>query len=191
MSIKSWFRSAGKTEAKTDQSRSSDKTLPPPKSTTISLDEISLGMQHAATAANRLIAHQYMQALEPFFDQTSDGLLQPKTVEMALDDNHYFKLPLVALATPRGLMLERMKVYLTVCTESIDNQLAQPIAGEEHLNRFIVSLSPSSKHDHEQRRDCSHVDIEMEFATLEPPESVMRLIDEYTRQMSPIPNNGA
>lgn len=48
---------------------------PPPESpppggpvgASLSLADITRGMQHAASAANQLIAHQYMQALDPFF----------------------------------------------------------------------------------------------------------------------------
>lgn len=203
MSIKDWFQS----KPKPDELRSHNtKTEDPPpdlthkhildedesqkqqKNTTVTFDDIALGMQHAATAANRLIAHQYMQALEPFFDRTDAGSLQPKTVKMTLDDNHHFQLPLVALTTPRGLMLEKMKVFLTVCTESVDHQSFKQSYGDESPNRFIVSLSPSSRQG--QDRDCSHVDVEMQFAALEPPEGMLRVIEEYTRRILPIPNTG-
>jgi hypothetical protein len=76
-------------------------------------------MQYAATAANELIAQQYMKMLDPFFEPADDGSLIPRTVQLALDENHYFDLPLVALSTPRGLMLEKMKVNLTIRTEGM------------------------------------------------------------------------
>ncbi|SFT94939.1 Protein of unknown function [Kosakonia arachidis] len=149
----------------------------------LSLADITRGMQHAASAANQLIAHQYMQALDPFFEHSDDGRLVPKVVEMALDDQHHFTLPLVALSTPRGLMLEKMKVFLTVRTDAVEQHSAISGTPDDTVGRFFVSMSPLS---HEgSGRDSGHVDIEMQFTVLEPPESVMRLIEEYTRQVLP------
>lgn len=152
----------------------------------LSLADITRGMQHAASAANQLIAHQYMQALDPFFEHSDDGRLVPKVVEMALDDQHHFALPLVALSTPRGLMLEKMKVFLTVRTDAVEQQSAVSGTPDDTVGRFLVSMSPPSREGN--ARDSGHVDIEMQFTVLEPPESVMRLIEEYTRQVLPQSN---
>ncbi|NCH60236.1 DUF2589 domain-containing protein [Cronobacter dublinensis] len=160
---------------------------PPPRGMPVTLADITRGMQHAATSANQLIAHQYMQALDPFFEHSDDGRLVPKVIEMALDDNHHFKLPLVALATPRGLMLEKMKVFLTVRTDAVEQQSAPAGVSDDAVGRFHVSMSPQSR-DH-NGRDSDHVDIEMQFTVLEPPESVMRLIEEYTNQVLPKPTD--
>jgi hypothetical protein len=143
-------------------------------------------MQLAASSANQLIAHQYMQALDPFFEHMDDGSLMPRTLIMQLDEKNHFELPLVALATPRGLMLEKMKVHLTVRTDGVEQLSAGPDSGQDNVSRFHVSLSPASKDS--EGRDSRHVEIEMQFTVLEPPESVMRLIDEYTNRVIPIPN---
>ncbi|ELY3466097.1 DUF2589 domain-containing protein [Cronobacter universalis] len=160
---------------------------PSPRGMPITLADITRGMQHAATSANQLIAHQYMQALDPFFEHSDDGRLVPKVIEMELDDNHHFKLPLVALSTPRGLMLEKMKVFLTVRTDAVEQQSAPAGVSDEAVGRFHVSMSPQSRDNH--GRDSDHVDIEMQFTVLEPPESVMRLIEEYTNQVLPKPTD--
>ncbi|MGY5958683.1 DUF2589 domain-containing protein [Kosakonia sp. BK9b] len=167
---------------------SGDGTPPStPGGVPVTLADITRGMQHAASAANQLIAHQYMQALDPFFEHSDDGRLVPKVVEMALDDEHHFKLPLVALSTPRGLMLEKMKVFLTVRTDAVEQQSTLSGAPDDAVSRFHVSMSPPGREG--SGRDSGHVDIEMQFTVLEPPESVMRLIEEYTRQVLPQPTN--
>ncbi|CCJ95402.1 FIG00553412: hypothetical protein [Cronobacter malonaticus 681] len=160
---------------------------PSPRGMPITLADITRGMQHAATSANQLIAHQYMQALDPFFEHSDDGRLVPKVIEMQLDDNHHFKLPLVALSTPRGLMLEKMKVFLTVRTDAVEQQSAAAGVSDDAVGRFHVSMSPQSRD--KNGRDSDHVDIEMQFTVLEPPESVMRLIEEYTNQVLPKPTD--
>lgn len=194
MSFKTWLRGDRDEDPQNKAGKEADGTpppipdaAPPPPGgipgTPVSLEDITRGMQYAATAANELIAQQYMKALDPFFEPAEDGSLIPRTVQLALDENHYFDLPLVALSTPRGLMLEKMKVNLTIRTEGMQTPSRQ--SGENEFGRFHVSLSPSS--DSKGGRDSRHVDVEMQFTALEPPESVMRLIDEYTNKVIPRP----
>ncbi|HDS9360376.1 TPA: DUF2589 domain-containing protein [Enterobacter cancerogenus] len=194
MSFKTWLRGDKDEDPQNKAGKEADGTpppipdaAPPPPGgipgTPVSLEDITRGMQYAATAANELIAQQYMKALDPFFEPAEDGSLIPRTVQLALDENHYFDLPLVALSTPRGLMLEKMKVNLTIRTEGMQTPSQQ--SGENEFGRFHVSLSPSS--ESKGGRDSRHVDVEMQFTALEPPESVMRLIDEYTNKVIPRP----
>ena len=194
MSFKTWLRGNKDEEPENKTEKEADGTPPPVKGNTppppadipgvpVTLEDITRGMQYAATAANEMIAQQYMKALDPFFEPADDGSLIPRTIQLALDEKHYFDLPLVALSTPRGLMLEKMKVNLTIRTEGMQTPSQQ--AGENELGRFHVSLSPSS--DSKGGRDSRHVDVEMQFTALPPPESVMRLIDEYTNKVIPRP----
>ncbi|MBJ6132889.1 DUF2589 domain-containing protein [Ochrobactrum sp. Q0168] len=184
MSIKDWFYKKPGNENSDTDSKDRGCNFSQNNRPVLSVDEIALGMQHAAMAANRLIARQYLQAMEPFFEDIGDGRLKPKVVDIELDNDHQIKIPLVAMSTPRGLLLEKMKVFLTVCTEAIEPMDVSTNSTEETTNRFIVSLSPTA-HD-KNGRSPSHVDIEMEFRSFEPPESVMRLIEEYTRHIQPI-----
>lgn len=54
---------------------------------------------------------------------------------------------------------------------------------DHNITNFHVSMSPSGKN--KKGRNNQHVDIEMQFTTLDPPESIMRLIDEYTNLVLP------
>lgn len=188
MSFKSWI---------TGKNKRPYNTVPPPEekphsslndrvttsSKALTLADIARGMQHAATAANQFIAHQYQQTLDPFFERDADGLLTPKTVSIQLDSRHHIILPLVALSTPRGLMLEKMKVQMTVRTDAVSkDELASPL-DDYNISNFHVSMSPSDKN--KKGRNSQHVDIEMQFTALEPPESLMRLIDNYTNLVLP------
>src|SRR6266702_568793 len=160
---------------------------PPPRG--LALDEITRGMQHAAAAANQLLAHQYTAVLDQFFDQDEDGLLSPRIVELALDAEHTMPVPLVALATPRGLALDRMVVHLTVRADFTEALPAGGLAGGDQRGRFFVTLAPpSARKDaqgQEAQRDTQHIDIEMQFTALAPPEAIMRVIDEYTHRLVP------
>ncbi len=164
---------------------------PPPRG--LAPDEIARGMQHAAAAANQLLAHQYTTVLDQFFDAAEDGLLTPRTVDVALDAEHTMPVPLVALATPRGLALDRMIVHLTVRGDFTEALPAGGFAGDDQRGRFYVTLAPPSARGDAQgpaqgranARDSQHIDIEMQFAALAPPEAIMRVIDEYTHRLVP------
>lgn len=167
---------------------------PPPDAPTpprgLALDEIARGMQHAAASANQLLALQYTRVLDTFFDSNDDGLLTARTVNVELDAEHTMPVPLVALATPRGLALEKMVVHLTVRGDFAE---AMPIDGGDHRAHFHVTLAPPSKRGGEataRDRDTEHIDIEMHFAALDPPDAIMRVIDEYTHRLIPRPKRG-
>lgn len=77
MSFKKWLR-GGKDEEPENRAGKEDEGTPSVQENTppappadipgvpISLEDITRGMQYAATAANELIAQQYMKALIPF-----------------------------------------------------------------------------------------------------------------------------
>lgn len=159
----------------------------------LALDEIARGMQHAAASANQLLAQQYIRVLDTFFDADVDGRLTPRSVEVELDAEHTMPVPLVALATPRGLGLEKMVVHLTVRGDFAE---ALPVDGGDHRAHFHVTLAPPSKRAGEgaaspRERDTEHIDIEMHFTALEPPDAIMRVIDEYTHRLVPRPKRGS
>ncbi|ACT11636.1 MULTISPECIES: DUF2589 domain-containing protein [Pectobacterium] len=187
MSFKNWITGKNKKPDDVDHSQGKNphSTLNDcaTSSKAMTLADIARGMQHAATAANQFIAHQYQQTLDPFFERGADGALTPKTVSIQLDSRHHIELPLVALSTPRGLMLEKMKVQMTVRTDAVNkDEITSPL-DDYNISNFHVSMSPSGKNT--KGRNSQHVDIEMQFTALEPPESIMRLIDEYTNLVLP------
>lgn len=150
----------------------------------LTLDDITRGMQHAAASANQMLAQQYTALLDQFFDADESGTLVAREVELALDSQHRLALPLVSLAMPRGLALDEMTVNMTVRSDLAE---ALPLHGAATggVGRFYVSLAPHSKRD--TGRDSEHIDIEMKFTALQPPEAVMRVIDEYTNRLVPRP----
>lgn len=163
-------------------------SAPPPRG--LALDEIARGMQHAASAANQLLAQQYTRVLDTFFDSDDAGVLTARSVDVELDAEHTMPVPLVALATPRGLALEKMVVHLTVRGDFAE---ALPIDGGDHRARFHVTLAPPSKRMGDgasRERDTEHIDIEMHFTALDPPDAIMRVIDEYTHRLVPRPKRG-
>ncbi|PVY72165.1 DUF2589 domain-containing protein [Pectobacterium versatile] len=187
MSLKNWITWGNKkpdniddTQKESPHTTLNDHVTP---SNAMTLADIARGMQHAATAANQFIAHQYQKTLDPFFERNANGTLIPKTVTIQLDSKHHVELPLVALSTPRGLMLEKMKVQMTVRADAAGKDEIAPPLDDYNISNFHVTMSPSGKK--KKGRNSQHVDIEMQFTALDPPESIMRLIDEYTNLILP------
>jgi hypothetical protein len=74
------------------------------------LTHITRGLQHAAAETNSLVSQQYIRVMSEYFDKLPDGSLKAKMVRVELDDEHYVMVPLVSLAAPTGLGLDRMRV---------------------------------------------------------------------------------
>jgi hypothetical protein len=148
------------------------------------LTDITRGMQHAASTTIALVADQYIRLLEQFFDPTEDGTLKAKMVRVAIDDKRYVLIPLVSLLTPRGLTLDQMRVQLSVRLRDMD-VLKATTQEESEVTRasFNVDLAPRSEKG-ERKGDV--VDIEMVFHAVDPPESVMRVIDMYANLIEPL-----
>lgn len=153
------------------------------------LRDITRGLHEAASSANNLIAQQYIKLFDQFFDYDPDDLGTPmkaKMVEVALDDHHSMRVPLITLVSPRGLALETMNVDLSVKVagteaEAVSHALEN---GELSCERFYVTLG-GARPDPAQR-NADEIQISLSFKACEPPEAVHRLIEEYTQLISPL-----
>ena len=84
------------------------------------------GLQQAAAATQHLVAQQYIKLFDQFFDYDIDDLGTPmkaKMVDVALDEQHTLRVPLVTLVAPRGLALEAMKVDPSVRMHATEQQI--------------------------------------------------------------------
>lgn len=160
------------------------------------LVSITRGLQNAAAETNSLVAQQYIRVLSEFFERTPDGSLKAKMVRVELDENYYSMVPLVSLAAPSGLALERMRVQLSIKLEDAKEERTRLLSvlraqvddaadGEESRAQFTVSLSPRGSGG-DRQRPSDHVHIDLEFRTLQTPESIQRVIDTYTNMMQPL-----
>jgi hypothetical protein len=162
-----------------------EQTPPKEPIATSDLCDITRGLQEAASATTGLIAQQYIKLFDQFFDYDSQALGAPmkaKMVEVAMDDRHTLKIPLIALVAPRGLALERMQVDL-----SVKIQNTRPASGQcadAAHQRFFVKVGQQPRRQGDAR-DPDEVQIRMQFQACEPPEALNRLIEEYTHLVTP------
>lgn len=150
------------------------------------LTDITRGLHHAATTTNALIAQQYVYMIDQFFDSLPDGTLQAKMAKVALDENHYMMVPLISLASPRGLSLDKMKVSLSVKIEEAET-LVGTTNDDSKATRSSFSVSIGPRADKKGIRSSEVVDMDLEFAACDPPEAIMRVIEEYANFIRPIP----
>ena len=156
------------------------------------LSSITRGLQQAAAATQHLVAQQYIKLFDQFFDYDIDDLGTPmkaKMVDVALDEQHTLRVPLVTLVAPSGLALEAMKVDLSVRMHATEQQKASHALenGELDCAQFFVTFGGDKNDHHPRKTDEMH--ISMEFRACDPPESIHRMIEEYTQLISPVRND--
>lgn len=152
------------------------------------LTDITRGMYYAASTTMSLVGQQYILFLDQFFDKNEDGSLEAKLAKVALDDSHEINVPLVALVTPKGLSLDEMTVEVSVRVDQ--TSLTAATTGDNApitRSRFGVTMSPFQRRDGDKRRSDT-VDVKMIFKATDPPEGMMRLIDEFSNRIQPYPS---
>lgn len=149
------------------------------------LTDVTRGLHHAASSTSALLAEHYIKLLGQYFDIDENGNYEAKTVSIKLVDDKVVVVPLISLVAPKGLTLEKMNVGFSVRMREADVKAATDKLDGANLTRssFKVELSPNSSNS--SKRSSSVVDIDVEFAAQEPPEGIMRLIDQYASLVSP------
>ena len=154
----------------------------------LSLSDLTRGLQHAAAAANVVVSHQYTQLLDQFFDRQPDGRLTPKLITMEIANGGHMHVPLLALMTPRGMAMDKMRIELAVRSDQMDakDESHHFDEGSHRRGRFAISMAPRRSTGEGDERERNLLDITIDFIALEPPEGLMRLIDEYTNSIVPL-----
>ncbi|MCX4029569.1 DUF2589 domain-containing protein [Endozoicomonas sp. SM1973] len=158
----------------------------------VSLTNITRGMHHAAMTTTSMVAQQYVRLFEQFFDREDpkdpDSPLKAKMVEIKLGDNHSMYVPLISMVAPKGIVMDRMKVSMSVKMEEIELKKATTADNAEQMRRggFTVSFQSNKRSKGGDGRYADEIAIDMEFQAIEPPEGIMRVIEEYTNLIGPV-----
>jgi hypothetical protein len=90
------------------------------------------------------------------------------------------------MVAPKGIVMDKMKVAMSVRMEEADVKQATHDLDNSYATRaaFKVQMSPRSD-SKTQGRPSDIIDIEMEFTAVDPPEGIMKVIDEYVNMISP------
>lgn len=151
------------------------------------LTDVVRGIQWAANSANHATENQFIATLQRFFEKQEDGTYKAIEVEIAIDENHTTKVPLLSLVNPNGLFLKKMQVSMAVKIDqtALKNILKHDTQEESDVTRSSFNVSFSSKHkDVTKRGDVIH--LEMEFNACEDlPEGVARIVEHFTNKIQP------
>lgn len=142
------------------------------------LTDVVRGIQWAVNSANHATENQYIDTIQRFFDIQEDGTYKAVEVDIAIDDRHHTKIPLLALVNPNGLFLKKMKVDMSVCIDKtgLKNFIKDKGLSDVTRSSFNVSFTNKGKND---------VQLSMEFESCPLPEGVSRVIENLTNNIQP------
>ncbi len=158
-----------------------------------SLSALARGIHYAATSTYAMLAQQYMHMMMQYFDEkeveNEDGKekrLYAKMAYIEIAENQVVPVPLISLVAPKGLTLDSMKVALSVRIEKTEVKQATIDEDGSGTDRLALQVKLSPRGKAKGGRSSDITDIEMVFKAGDPPEGVMKLIDNITGLVDPI-----
>jgi len=150
------------------------------------LTDITRGMQHAASTTTAMLGQQFIHLINQFFDKEKDGTLRAKMVQVELSPDHMVKVPLISLVQPSAIVLDKLKIKMSVrIEESKVKDAVRDVMGNSEATRLSFQVTMSPKTGVLGRRS-DITDIEMTFKGVDPPEGIMRLIEQHTNLIEPL-----
>lgn len=152
----------------------------PPSSQTLA--DIVRGMQHAVNTAQSILQQHWRDTLDPYFD---DETGKPITEKYLLPSGQLIEMPLIALVSPAGLVLDHMEIEMAVRIDASEVKPHRSASQEEtahHRTSLQCSFAPLKKGED---RSMNSVLVKMVFKAGDAPEGVSRLIEEFTNAVVP------
>jgi len=150
------------------------------------LTDLTRGIHHAASTTQAMLAEQFIRMFDQFFDSEEDGSLTAKMVRIQHpgDQNQFLMVPLISLVAPKGIVMNKMEVEMSVRIEEAYQKYATDYSDNSEATRcsFKVSFAPKSGL---LGRSSDLTTIKMTFEAGDPPEGVMRVIEEFTNGIHP------
>jgi hypothetical protein len=151
------------------------------------LTDLTRGIHHAASTTQAMLAEQFIRMFDQFFDHLDDGTLRAKMVKVEHPNAEgvFLLVPLISLVAPKGIVMNKMEVEMSVRIEETTTKPATDFSDNSGATRtsFKVSFAPKSK---TEGRRSDLTTIKMTFEAGDPPEGVMRVIEEFTNGIHPI-----
>jgi hypothetical protein len=150
----------------------------PPDNQTLA--DIVRGMQHAVNTAQGILQQHWRDTLDPYFD---DETGKPITEKYLLPSGQLIEMPLIALVSPAGLVLDHMEIEMAVRIDASEVKPHRSASQEEtahHRTSLKCSFAPIKKGED---RSMNSVLVKMVFKAGDAPEGVARLIEEFTNSV--------
>ncbi len=150
------------------------------KNINTTLSDIVRGMLHSVNCSQEILDQHYNRIIEKYFN--SDGT--PKTKSFNVDSEKCVEIPLITLINPSALALKEIDLEMSLHIDQVNvkKEVCSNLSDILDRGSFNVSVVPSNKSNDKQ---SDMVDISMKFRTIDPPEGVSRLLDEFIKKISP------
>lgn len=152
------------------------------------LTNVVRGIQHAIASTYSQVANQYIFLIDQFFEEQDDGTYIPLMVRIDIDDKHHMRVPLISMVAPQGLVMKRVQVDMSVKLEKAQVKDATSLADNSRAERSSFKVSIAPKTGNSARRDSRVTDVSMVFEAGDPPEGIMRIIEQYANNIQPLPS---
>lgn len=141
------------------------------------------GVQHALNSASAVSEQAHLRMLSRYIDE--DGRLLTQDIHMP--DGMVWKAPICALVPVSSMVLEEMRVDMTVEVVQTEVRRASPNdddSADEGTTRssFKVRVGQSR-----EGRRGNEISLSMVFKKGDDPELVRRIIDDITNRSQPVP----
>lgn len=148
---------------------------------TASLSDLARGLQHAAASTSALMAEQYLDIFDQFFDKGPANSYRPKLVRVVMPDGLLAEVPLFTLVSPKSMGLNRMRTCVKATVEDIQQFRREDRLFDASRTNFTVSIR--EKESREKSSGSDVLDLELEFVAGEAPQAVTRLLEQFTHQV--------
>lgn len=142
------------------------------------ISDIARGMQHAVNTTQEMLQQQTLASMQKFFDFNGN----PLTTVFKVDGDRVVEAPWIALAPQSALKLDEMSLEFSIRVHGEDVKTVGPV--DHHLDRSSIAVTLSGSREH-SGADDTVIDVSMKFKSTETPEAVSRVIDEFTRAVTP------
>lgn len=149
------------------------------KTTTQTFADIIRGMQYAVNTAHEMLERHHITLLNKYFD--CEG--RPEKKELWLNTEQKIEVPIITLINQGALSIDEMEICFKSKIDGITVKSA-PATGtgkdiEIDRTTFEMNFTPSE-------RDGNVVDVRIKFKSIQPPEGVSRIVDEYNKILEPV-----
>lgn len=175
----------GKTSSKSGDGGVTDETL----------SAVVRGIQHAINSAIETQEQQFPRMIDRFFEKKTDDndkeYLDPIVADVEVSPGHQLRVPLICLVNPTGLIMEAMRVRLSVRITKTKVKKATHDEDDKkcETTRTSFQVRPAKGEFGPHRRGDT-IELEMDFKQGDTPEGVSRIIEAFANQIQPVPKEG-
>lgn len=145
------------------------------------LSDITRGIQYAVNSAQDILEQHYVRILGKYFDKRNN----PKMVNIKVPPDSTMEVPLIALVSPNGMYLDELTLDMSLRVDETEVKKIPRRDGRSiERTSFAISVGGPKKKD-ETLKDSDQIDIRMVFKSVDPPEGVARIVDEFTKKIIP------